>query len=231
MNGQFPPSVPPPGSGCQCRTPWASAPDAAALRLLAALTLSCLLHGAAVFLPFLGESASEMRLALRGKQDPPHVINATLALQGEHRFSSANVPAETRSVPDPSAPERPADEEQPPMQHRAEGADLLPLPAPAYYTTDQLTKRPQPVAAAELDAPEIRPIVASGKMVLELWINEFGVVVDVVIETTELPEAFSRTAVAAFKGLRFVPGERNGQPVRAVMRIEVTYDDGRTPLR
>lgn len=230
MNGQFPPSVPPPGSRFRRLTLWAADPDSAALRLLAALMLSCLLHGAVVFLPFFGQSAIETRFALTGRQTPPHVINATLALAGERKFSFANVPAETESVPDLSAPDRPADEEQPPMQHRAEGADLLPLPAPAYYTTDQLTKRPQPVAAADLDAPEIRPIVASGKMVLKLWINEFGVVADVVVEKTELPEAFSRTAVAAFKGLRFVPGERNGQPVGTVMRIEVTYDDGRLPL-
>lgn len=231
MNGQFLPSVPPPGSPFRRLTLWSADSDSVAPRLLAALTLSCLLHSAVVLLPFLGEPAIETRLALKGKQTPPHVINATLALTGEHKFSAVNVPAVTQSVPDPSAPDRPADKEQPRMQQRAEGAGLLPLPAPAYYTTDQLTKRPQPVAAAELDAAEIRPIVASGKIILKLWINEFGGVADVVVETTELPDVFSRTAVAAFKGLRFVPGERNGQPVGTVMRIEVTYDDGRMPVR
>ncbi len=228
MNGQFLPSIPPPGSGSRRLTPWAD-PDSAALRLLAALTFSCLLHGAVVFLPFLGQSAAEMRLALKGKQSPPRVINATLELVGEHKYSVMNVPVATPIVPDPSAPDRAADEERPPTQQRAEGAGLLPLPAPAYYTTDQLTKRPQPVTAADLDAEAIRPILASGKMILKLWINEFGVVAGVVVESTELPEAFSRTAVAAFSSLRFVPGERNGQPVGTVMRIEVTYDDGRLP--
>ncbi len=231
MNGQFLPSVPSPASRFRRSTSWAADADAAARRLLAALVLSCLLHGAIVFLPFLGESAIETRLALEGKQIPPHVINATLALAGEYKFSAVNVPAAARKDPDLSAPDRPADEERPRTQQRAGGAGLLPLPAPAYYTTDQLTKRPQPVAAADLDAVEIRPIVVSGKMILKLWINEFGVVADVLVETTELPGAFSRTAVAAFRGLRFVPGERNGQPVGAVMRIEVTYDDGRMPER
>lgn len=234
MNGQFQPSLPPPGSRFGRLTLWSADPDTVALRLLAALTLSCLLHGAFFFLPYLGESARETGFALKGRQSLPPVINATLALGGEHKLSVADMPAETKSVPDLSAadlpaPDRPADAEQPPVQHRAEGANLLPLPAPGYYTTDQLTKRPQPIAAADLDAPEIRPIVASGKMVLKLWINEFGVVADVEVERTELPEAFSRTAIAAFKGLRFVPGERDGQPVRTVMRIEVNYDDGRLP--
>jgi hypothetical protein len=41
-----------------------------------------------------------------------------------------------------------------------------------------------------------------------------------------LPIAISRSAVAAFGNLRFVPGEINGRRVRTMMRIEVTYDDG-----
>jgi TonB family protein len=231
MNGQFPPAVPPPGAPLGRLTLWLADPDRAALRLLAALALSCLLHGAVILLPYLGLSSPETRLARKGRQNPPHVINATLAPAGEHEFSAVNVPAATTSVPEPSAPDRPADEERPGTQQRAEGAGLLPLPAPAYYTTDQLTKRPQPVVNAELDVAEIRPFVVSGKMILKLWINEFGAVADVTVETTELPEVFSRTAVAAFKGMRFVPGERNGQPVGTVMRIEVSYDDGRLPAQ
>lgn len=225
MNGQPMPAAAAPRLLRQ--TPWSDDEAAAPLRLLAALALSSLLHAALVFLPYLGESTRESRFALAGRQRPPKVINATLAPAGEHKYSDANVPARTEAVPDLSAADRPADAAQPASRHRAANADLLPLPAPVYYTTDQLTKRPQPLGIADLDAPETRPIVVSGKMVLKLWINEFGVVADVTVEKNELPEVFSRTAVAAFKGLRFVPGERNGQPVSTVMRIEVTYDDGR----
>lgn len=227
MNGQFLHSVPPSGSPLRRLLRWSAAPDAVALRLRVALALSCLLHGALVLLPFLGQSAAEMRLVLKGKQNPPHVINATLVLAGEHKFSDVAVPAAAQSVPDPSAPDRPADEAQPLTQQRAVGAGLLPLPAPVFYTMDQLTKRPQPLAEANFDPAEIRPIVASGQIVLNLWINEFGAVTDVTVERTDLPEVFSRTAVAAFKTLRFSPGERYAQPVRSLMRVEVTYDDGR----
>jgi TonB family protein len=229
MNGQFLSSIPPPASPFRRLMLWSADPDAVALRLKFALLLSCLLHGALFVLPMLGESAVETRLALKGRQNPHHVINATLAIEGEHKFYDAAMPAVAQGNPEPSAPDRPAMEEQLRTQPGAEGAGLLPIPAPAYYPTDQLTKRPQPLAAADLDAEEIRAIVASGKMILKLWINEFGVVTDVVVETSELPQAFSRTAIAAFKGLRFLPGERNGQPVRTVMRIEVSYDDGRLP--
>ena len=227
MNGQFLPSVTPPRSPFRRLLRWSADPDAVALRFGAALALSCLLHLAFILLPFLGQSAAEKRLVLKGKQDPPPVINATLASVGEHKFSDVAMPATAQSTPDPSAADRPADEAQPLTQQHAEGAGLLPLPAPVFYTMDLLSKRPQPLAEANLDPEDIRPIVASGKIILKLWINEFGVVTDAMVEKTDMPEMFSRAAVAAFKGLRFSPGERNGMPVRSLMRVEVTYDDGR----
>jgi TonB family protein len=125
--------------------------------------------------------------------------------------------------------ERVANEETHPALARTEGIGLLPIPAPTYYTTDQLTKRPQPTAEPELDTPEIGPVFASGTIILKLWISELGDVISVDVEKTDLPEIFSRTAVAAFRNLRFVPGELNGKRVGTVMRIEVTYDDGRKP--
>lgn len=227
MNGHLPPPI----SRLRRLAPWSADQDRAALRLLAALALSCLLHAGLIFLPYLGESARESRLAQKSRQTLPQVINATLAMSGEHAFSAANVPPRSVSIADAPATDRSADEPPPPARHRAEGVDLLPIPAPQYYTTDQLTKRPQPVTAADLDPPEIRRLSASGKMVLKLWINEFGVVTDVVLEKSELPEVFSRNAIAAFKGMRFAPGERNGRAVGTLMTIEVTYEDDRQPGR
>jgi hypothetical protein len=122
-----------------------------------------------------------------------------------------------------------ASEEPRPGLNRTEGIGLLPIPAPTYYTTDQLTKRPRPTAEAELDTPETKPIFAAGTIIMKLWINELGDVIAVDVEKTDLPEIFSRTAVAAFRNLRFIPGEINGQPVGTMMRIEVVYNDGRMP--
>lgn len=199
------------------------------LRLLAAFALSCLLHAAAMILPYLGLSASQTRLALAGRREPPRVLDATLNLAGAraHPDALADTAPPAESVSRPPLTQPAAGVPQPAARQRAEGVDLLPLPATVYYSTDELTKRPQPLAAVDLDAPQIRPIVASGKIVLKLWINELGLVVEVAVEKSDLPEIFSRTAVAAFKQLRFAPGERNGQPVGTVMRIEVNYDDGR----
>lgn len=226
MNGQFMPVQ------AVARPNWAGPGlderAAVPLRLLFALALSCLLHAAVVFLPYLGKSTREGRFAPTAHRDLPPALDAKLVPAGapaQRTAVSAAAGAPTRADPSAAIPVRaPAGPVSP---QTTDGADLLPLAAPVYYTTDQLSKRPQPLAVAELDAPQTRPIIASGKIVLTLWINEFGVVADVAVEKSDLPEIFGRSAAEAFKALRFEPGERDGRPVATVMHIEVNYDDSR----
>jgi len=203
------------------------------MRLLACLTVSCLLHVALFFLPYLGISTVASRPEVQGGQrlKPPRTLNATLALQKKSTFAAAEaspVAAEGGSSADAPV-ERAGSGEPPPALKRTEGIGLLPIPAPTYYTTDQLTKRPRPTAKAELETPEIWPIFAPGTIILKLWISELGDVISVDVEKSDVPEILSRTAVAAFRNLRFVPGEINGRRVGTVMRIEVIYDDGQKP--
>lgn len=209
-------------------------PDTALLRIYAALAASCFLHAAMLFLPYLGESIHQPRAggeAVKSVLSGLHVTLKTLNTAVPATFSVAPTKA-------PAPVESPialalADHmemgiaELQSAQSRSEGADLLPIPAPVYYTTDQLTKRPQPTVSTELDPPELMPIVASGTIILKLWISDLGEVSEVEIEESAMPEAFTRQAVAAFKHLRFLPGERNGVRVGTVMRIEVNYLDGR----
>ncbi|MCX7174329.1 MAG: TonB family protein [Proteobacteria bacterium] len=178
-------------------------------RLVAALAMSCVLHIALVVAAYLGENNREHSVVAAKNQMPARPFSASLKVAEQIKPAG---PRET-AVP----------------VERTDGMGLLPFAAPTYYTTDQLSKRPQPLGSADLDAPEINPIVASGKMILKLWIDESGKVIDVDIEKTELPEVFSLSALAAFKRLRFAPGERGGVRVGSVMRIEVSYDDGRVP--
>jgi TonB family protein len=206
-------------------------PASDSVRLFACLTASCLLHAGLLFMPYLGAS-SAYRPAVQGgrKPAPPRVLSVTLEAEKEKNsaFTVAAVPTDGESMA--ASPTERTNKEQPrPASDRTVGIGLLPIPAPAYYTTDQLTKRPQPIGAAELDTPEIRPIIASGTIVLKLWINELGNVTSVDVEKSDLPPMFSETAAAAFRNLHFVPGQLDGRPVGTVMRIEITYDDGRRP--
>lgn len=199
MNGQFPSPDAPPDHYGKFRDRH---------RLVTALTVSCLLHLALLAAPYIGERTRESAPAARQGQALAQRFTASL---GAVRQSIPVSLADIATSPEPE-----------------EGVGVLPFAAPHYYTTDQLSKRPQPLASADLEGPDILPIVASGTIILKLWIDEFGDVNEVEVERTELPEVFSRSTTAAFKRLRFTPGERGGVRVGSLMRIEVSYDDARS---
>lgn len=98
-----------------------------------------------------------------------------------------------------------------------------------FYPVDQLDQKPRLLESAELDTQEAQPVVATGILVLRLWINERGRVVNVEIEHSDLPPLLVRSAVTAFERMRFSPGHLGGQLVGSVLRVEVRYDDGRLP--
>ena len=197
--------------------------------MVAALLASCLLHITAVISPYLGGSSRESRWQQEGGWKQPRVLTATLASTTKTPTSTVSLSREGKSEPTSSGLSASPAETAQASRSRREGADLLPTPAPIYYGTDQLTTRPQPLGEVTLDTPEVRQIIATGKMILKLWINDLGEVVEVEVERNELPQAFSDAAIKAFKQLRFAAGERHGQPVGSLMRIEVSYVDGRLP--
>jgi|CXWL01.1.fsa_nt_gi TonB family protein len=198
-------------------------------RLLAALALSIVMHVTVLVLPLLGERHPEYRHALKGSQRGTQFFNATLVMQGTPGFSGPPLPAEGENVPSTSITALDKGNEFRPEDPGASGAGLLPLPGLVFYTTDQLSKRPQPMAMADLEPAEIKGIVASGKIVIKLWIAASGSVVKVEVESSSLPSMITKTAVEGFKRLRFEPGLRDGQAVGVVMRIVVDYDDNRKP--
>lgn len=193
------------------------------------LGCSCVLHLLVLFSPVFGTIARFAPAGSQIDQKRPSSFSVTLTSsnivsgQVEHHPVDSAVPTELSGLdpkPVTSAPRKLADS-------RMDATDLLPLPGIIYYPTSFLSVRPQPMAEANLDPPQIRPIVASGKIILTLWINPFGATSKVAVEATDLPQPFVGAAVAAFEQLRFKPGELHGQKVGSVMKIEVTYDDGR----
>jgi TonB family protein len=187
----------------------------ATARIVAALLCSALLHMLLLAMPELGKRERSAEAA------PPAL---RISLGRPARQADKEKPASPAPHPAPAVQEQAA--APTPEQN---GADLLPTPSPTYYTTDQLSKRPQPMAAVNLDPPEVRDLVATGTMVMLVWINEQGLVDQVELERSDLPGQFGAAAVAAMKDARFIPGELNGLPVRAKLRIEIDYEDGREP--
>lgn len=192
------------------------------------LALSCLLHAVIVILPALGERSALEGAAARIPRSALPVVTVSLVLTRKGEKTPIQIPSTEGGIVlgDTKLPGA-ADSTAPESKDRSEGVGLLPISGPVYYTTDQLTKRPQALAVAELDTAATRSIIVSGALVLQLRINAQGQVVDVEVEQNELPEIFAETAIKAFRQSRFTPGERNGQRVNTLMRIEVRYDDKR----
>jgi outer membrane biosynthesis protein TonB len=214
MSGRRPPAFVHawPASGALGGLRSALNPDRYLRRFYAALMFSCLLHAALVFLPYFGARTTASGPAVQAGQKPGRTRILSV------RFMAENATAPTSAQPGSSEEPRPAPEHSP-------GIDLLPIPAPAFYTADQLTKRPQLISDPRLHSPDSDPFPGTGKVVLKVRISELGMVISVDVEKSDVPEAVAATAAAAFGDLRFIPGEINGRRVGSILRIEVTYDD------
>jgi outer membrane biosynthesis protein TonB len=201
MNGSFPRAY-----FTFAGSPPAPHPGADWKRLYAALIVSCLLHAALLLMPDFGTSAPVSRPAARSAQKPGAARALDVSLQ---QASGSAATAAGKSA--------------------ARGADLLPIRAPTYYRTDELTKPPRPTAEPRRDVPRSVARSVTGKVVLKLWISALGKVDSVEVESSNLPDTVSELTAAAFGKVRFLPGEIDGRRVRALMRIEVAYVNGKRP--
>jgi hypothetical protein len=180
-------------------------------RLYAALLASCALHAALVLAPYHGTGTDADTAASRSAARMPDAGAARVLDVRLQRASAAPAAAAAR----PAAPSP------------ARGSERLPVPAPAYYYTDQLTKPPRALSQPRLEVPRKVARSVVGKVQLKLWINELGGVESVEVEASDLPNTVSEVAAAAFRELRFAPGEIDGVRVRTLMRVEVAYSGGR----
>jgi len=207
---------------------WYAAPKAS--RFMLSLICSCALHLFVLFSPVFGTVSISGLPYSESSQDKSSRLSVTLPPSRMITAQDWHPSAASPSVPSDLAAAEPRSVANPAPNSvglRADTTDSSPLPGAVYYPTSFLTVRPQPVGAPDLDPPQLRPIVASGKVRLTLWIKPSGETLKVAVESTDLPQYFVDVAVGAFERLRFKPGELHGLRVGVVMRIEVTYDDGR----
>jgi protein TonB len=64
----------------------------------------------------------------------------------------------------------------------------------------------------------------SGKVRLQLKLEADGRVSGIDLVSASPPDVFDESAIKAFRDVRFAPAQKNGQPVRALVLIEVVYD-------
>lgn len=195
-------------------------------RLYAALAVSCLLHAGLFFLPYFGaSSAAVQRLGARSGQasEPARVLEVRLEPARGPAAALDGVSAQPAGAV--NAPGRPEGAEKPVApQQLARGANLVPVPAPAFYTPDQLSKAPEPTSQPVLDVPKKVARSVIGAVTLKLWIDEFGNVVSVEVAKSNVPAAVSDLAAEAFRKIRFEPGEIDGRSVPSQVAVDVIYD-------
>lgn len=94
--------------------------------------------------------------------------------------------------------------------------------APRYLPAHQLDRRPQILSHVEPHFPALA-LVPTGRVVLRLYIDETGGVDAVAAESADRTGAFEAAAREAFAAARFLPGIKDGVPVKALVRLEVLF--------
>ena len=201
---------------------------------MAALGLSATLHAGVILL---------FDVAPQGATGPrPVVIAARLT-------DSPSPPPLERPpptpVPEPVPGTPPKEVPLPPPQEIPETAAPIPGTKTARVAAPDdprlkldvpLVVDPTYYAARELDVPpraldEIEPVFPqaamaaqiAGYVILELRIDQAGNVESVEVSDAKPPRHFDESAKRAFAGKRFSPAVKNGQAVKALVRIRVDY--------
>lgn len=112
-------------------------------------------------------------------------------------------------------------------QTRESGVGHLPIPGQAFFPPTLLSRKPVLLDNDPLESTPLYVLAPPGKLLLKLWIDDRGRVIEVETESTDLPAEFAVAASEAFSRARFSPGERGGLPVGTVLRIEVNHSDTR----
>ena len=108
-----------------------------------------------------------------------------------------------------------------------EGAGLFDFPQRHYFGVDELDHKPAIIGKVVIAYPATAPLVAHGRVVLELFIDETGRVDRVQVEAKDLPATLQELARDKFAQARFRPGIRKDQLVRSRLRIEVVFEGRR----
>lgn len=104
------------------------------------------------------------------------------------------------------------------------------VPASRYYRTSELDVRPGIMTHVEPLYPEAAARrFLSGKVVIQLDIDENGRVERAQAIRAEPPGYFEASAERAFRAARFTPGMKGGRAVKARMLLEVQFDSPSPP--
>jgi periplasmic protein TonB len=209
-------------------------------RIAAALAVSLTIHVALLFLvrimpaPRPAVQVKILQVEL-GERIRPSSQIVGVVIDSPRALRRVDRPILREPVESPPDPEQgnipktaPADIDLPqPPPPKAPLLPTLDMPLvddPTYYTAKELDVFPQAAGAPpafNLDTPALA--AAEGYVVLNLRIEDSGLVSEVSVVESDPPGILDETAVAAFRNVRFIPAQRNGRMVKSEMRYKVEF--------
>lgn len=93
-----------------------------------------------------------------------------------------------------------------------------------YFKLDELEEHPRILEDIEQNPAELKPYAHSGRVVLQLWIDEHGSVVNQKLVETFLPAVFVDNAMKSFAQAKFIAGVKDGRPVKSTVKVVINYD-------
>lgn len=95
-----------------------------------------------------------------------------------------------------------------------------------FYPGNELDLRAEPATAVEVYFPKLPAgSPSAAKLILELKIDEAGLVVGAKVIEASHPGLFDAHAIETFRKVVFVPAKLNGVPVKSVKLIELGFED------
>lgn len=162
-------------------------------------------------LPLLAPSEPDKALPLAKPVVAPPVEAAVAAAAPP---AEPAVAAAAPAAPAPAPPAAPA-----PVVAIASSVDLT------YYSAREVDVHPRALGKIVPDYPaDADRRRLSGKVQLQLKLEDDGRISDIDVVSAMPPGIFEDSAIRAFRDARFAPAQKNGQPVRAKVLIEVVYD-------
>ena len=210
-------------------------------RLLLACLLSALLH-LMIFLVPVNPTGGTPQLVstIQARLEDMAESDRETAVAQEEVAVPAPAPLSTEAARPalPEATPKPASKvaEAPaakPLSSPSAGIEVPLIRDPTYYPARQLDVYPQPMANIQPKCPEVALAQRlNGRVQLLVLIDEFGVVNETSVVEAQPAGVFEETAVQAFRSVRFVAAQKQGNHVksRVILRVNFLCGDISTPL-
>ena len=187
--------------------------------LLFAIGISFCLHVSLLFLESAKPSRAE---ALDRPTSNPLLIVALAGEEAEAREIIETNPLDKASrEADATAT---SGEESATRQVSAEPVILTPIRQETYFPLSELEEAPQILHDIDQDPANLKPYSQGGRVIIQLWIDEQGNVVDQELVETMLPSVFVDSAMHSFAQAKFIAGIKDGRPVKSTLKVVINYD-------